>query len=188
MDIVEVIEQLEGVIGSATRVPGLGKRVVVDSERLTGVVAALQSSIPADIQEAKEILRQKESLLNQSQLEAKRIKEAAEREAQSVTSAAKQEQESKVEETEIVKEAHAKAQEVNQDALQESQQIIQDAQRRAYRIMDEAEAAAATRREGSDQYARETLFDLEERLSKLTGQVRRGIDALGAETEAKMPS
>ncbi len=188
MDVVELIEELEGVIGSATRVPGLGKRVIVDSERLASIVQALQTSIPSDIQEAKEILRQKESLLNQTQLEATRIKESAAREVQLITNAAIQEQESKVDETEIVKEAQSKAQEVNQDALQESQQIIQDAQRRAYRIMDEAEAAAATRREGSDQYARETLFDLEERLSKLTGQVRRGIDALGAEAEAKMPS
>ena len=73
MDIVEVIEELESVIGSATRVPGLGKRVVVDSERLASVVESLQTAIPSDIQEAKEILKQKESLLNQSQLEAKRI-------------------------------------------------------------------------------------------------------------------
>ena len=31
--------------------------------------------------------------------------------------------------------------------------------------MDEADAAAATRRSGADQYARETLFDIEERLA-----------------------
>ena len=188
MGIVEVIEELEDVIRSATRVPGLGNRVVVDSRRLGSVVEGFQSSIPSDVQEAKEILRQKESILNQVQLESKRIKESAEQQANALTDAAKQEKESSVNQSEIVKEAQMKSQEINQEALQESQQIIQDAQRKAYQIMAEAEASAATRRQGSDQYARETLFDLEEQLSKMTAQIRRGIDALGVEAEATIPS
>ena len=41
--------------------------------------------------------------------------------------------------------------------------------------------ASSVRRDGADQYARETLFDLEERLAGLLGQVRKGIDSLGIE-------
>ena len=75
---------------------------------------------------------------------------------------------------------------MNQGLL-EAQQIIQEAQRKAYRLLDEAERVAAERREGANRYARETLFDLEERMSGVLGQVRRGIDTLGveaAETQA----
>ena len=163
---------------------------MIDVDRLTRVAQELSASIPADILEAQEILKQKESIITQTQLETRRIREMAENDSQQMKIAAQQEQRSKVDETEIVKGAETKAKEINQDALQEAQQILQDAQRRAYRIVDEADAIATTRREGADQYARETLFDLEERISALLGQVRRGIDALGIieEVDAKVPS
>ena len=47
---------------------------------------------------------------------------------------------------------------------------------------------ADIRREGADQYAKETLFDLEERLASQLGQVRRGIDTLGLEVDNRVPS
>ena len=161
---------------------------MVDLDRLLNVGEQLRSSMPADIQEAGEILKQKDSVINQAQLEARRVKEAAAQEAMSMTAAAQQEHQSRVDETEIVKGAEVKAEETNQQAMQEAQQIVQDAQQRAYRIIDEAEAAARSRRDGSDQYVRETLFDLEERLAGQLSQVRRGIDALGLEVEANVPA
>ncbi len=161
---------------------------MVDVDRLNAVTQELGSSIPADILEAQEILKQKDSILNQTQLEARRIREAVAKESEELKTAAEEEQRSRVDETEIVRSAESKAGDISQDALQDAQQIQQDAQRRAYRIMEEAEASAATKREGADQYARETLFDLEERMSALLGQVRRGIDALGIEAESKVPS
>ena len=35
-----------------------------------------------------------------------------------------------------------------------------------------------SKKEGADNYSKEVLFDLEERLSEILGQVRRGIDSL----------
>jgi len=188
IDIIQIIEEIESLVSTATRVPGFRKRVMVDSDRLEAVSSELRTSIPADIQEAREILNQKESIINQAHLEARRVKESAEREALTVTAAAMEEHVSKVDETEIVKEADVKAEETNQRALQEAQEIVQDAQRRAYHIVEEAETVVATRREGADQYAKETLFDLEERLANQLGQVRRGIDTLGLEIDNKVPS
>ena len=46
---------------------------MVDSDRLDVVSEALRTSIPADIQEAREILTQKESIINQAHLEARRV-------------------------------------------------------------------------------------------------------------------
>ena len=183
IDIVQIIQELESISTTATRVPGLRNRVMVDSERMAKVAEELQSSIPSDILEAREVLKQKDSIINQTHLEVRRIKETAEQEAQALRAAAQQEQQAKIDETEVLKAAEAKSEDVNQQALQEAQQTIQDAQRRAYRIVEETESAALSRRAGSDQYARETLFDLEERLAELIGQVRRGIDALGLEAE-----
>ena len=117
-----------------------------------------------------------------------RIREEAAEEADQVMSAAREEHVSKVDETEVLRVASEKADEMNQGAMVEAQQIVQDAQRKAYRLIDEAERVAAERREGADRYARETLFDLEERLSGILGQVRRGIDTLGVEVEANVPA
>jgi len=160
---------------------------MVDIDRLVSVGEDLRSSIPSDIQEAREVLKQKESIVNQAHLESRRVKESAEQESQELMIASQQEHQSRVDEAEIVKAAEAKAEEINQQALQDAQQIDQDAQRRSYRITEEAEAAASFRREGANQYARETLFELEERIAVLLGQVRRGIDALGLDVEAGVP-
>jgi cell division septum initiation protein DivIVA len=173
------VEELESIVDSATRVPGLKKRVMVDPNRLGDVVRNLASAIPADIQEAQEVIRQKDSIINQAHLEARRMKESADNESRSLIEAATLEHQSRIDETEIVKGAEDKAEEINQQALQEAQQIVQEAQRKAYRMIDEAEAVSSTRREGSDQYAREILFDLEERLANQLGEIRRGIDVLG---------
>ena len=161
---------------------------MVDVDRLAAVSEQLSKTIPADILEAKEILKQKESILNHTQLEARRIRDEAAEEADQVMSAAREEHVSKVDETEVLRVASQKAEEMNQGAMLEAQQIIQEAQRKAYRLIDEAERVAAERREGADRYARETLFDLEERMAGVLGQVRRGIDSLGVEVEAQAPA
>ncbi len=179
---------MEEISSSATRVPGMRKKVMVDVDRLAFVTEQLGKTIPADILEAKEILKQKESILNHTQLEARRIRDGAAGEAEQITSAAKEEHFNMVEETEVLRAANEKADEVNQGAMQEAQQIVQEAQRKAYRIIDEAEKIAVERREGADRYARETLFDLEARLSNILGEVRRGIDVLGVDSEAKIPA
>ena len=161
---------------------------MVELERLENVKSELSESVPSDILEAKEILTQKESIINQSLLEARRVKDTAEEEARIIKSAAMQEHAEKVDDTEIVRAAHGKAEKINQEAVQQAHEIVQDAQRAASRIVGDADKAAVIRREGADQYARETLFNLEERLASQLGQVRRGIDALGIEVEVKIPT
>lgn len=188
MDIVKVIEELEDIASSATRVPGMRRKIMIDFDRLSAVIEQLSTTIPADILEAKEILKQKDSIINHTQLEARRIRDEAAEEAEEIVAGAREEHTGMVAEAEVLRAAAVRAEEVNQEAMQEAQQIIQDAQRKAYRLLDEAEVVAAERREGSDRYVRESLSDLEERLSGLLGQVRRGIDTLGMEVEARVPA
>lgn len=164
------------------------KKVMVDVDRLSAVTEQLSRTIPADILEAKEMLKQKESVIKHTQLEARRIRDEAAEEADRIMAAAHEEHSSKVSETEVFRAAEQKADETNQGAMLEAQQIVQEAQRKAYRLIDEAEGVAAERREGADRYARETLFDLEERLAGVLGQVRRGIDSLGVDVEANIPA
>ena len=184
MDILKIVDELQSLPDAGTRVPGFRGKVLIDRERLVALGEELRNSVPANVQEASEIISQKDSIINQAYLEAQRVRIVGESEASALTDAARQEHELKAGESEIVKTATAKSEQISDEAMAEAQEIVQDAQRSAYRIVNEAEAIARGRREGADNYAREILFSLEEQLSEILGQIRRGIDALRSETEA----
>ena len=174
---------MESLAESGTKVPGFRGRVMVEIDRLGQLSTEMRRALPASVEEANEILNQKDSIINLAQMEAQRIKDAARQQVDSITRAAQQEHESKVGENEIVRAAEEKGLGMLDESQREAQQIAQDAQRKAYKIIDEADSAANARRDGADRYAREALFNLEERMAEVLGQVRRGIDALGVDME-----
>ena len=108
--------------------PGFRRKVMVDIdqiERLIEMGNEMRSSVPANIQESDEILRQKDSIINQAYLEAQRIKGAAEQQAASLTTTAKEEHESKVSDSEVLKVAEAKGEGIKEEAGIEAHQIVQ---------------------------------------------------------------
>ena len=178
MDILQVTDELESLVETGVRVPGFRKKVLVDIGKLTNLGESLRDSVPANIQEAQEILKQKESIVNQAYLEAQRIRDEATRDAQEIKSIAQREHHLKVDESEIVKASESRAEEIKDQAMMESALILQDSQRRAFEIQGEMESLAEKRREGADAYAREVLCNLEEHMAQSLAQIRRGIDAL----------
>lgn len=157
----------------------------MDIDRIVGFAQQMRESMPADLQEAYEVLRQKESIVNQAYLEAKRIKDGADNEASAITKAAQKEYALKVDQTEITKAAHVKAQGITEEAIQESRGITQEAQEKAFRMLSEAEKETVGRREGADNYAREVLADLEEQMSEVLTQIRKGMDQLSIDIETR---
>ncbi len=185
MQTPQIADQLRAMAASGTRVPGFRGKVMVDIDSLVRLGDQLGNvDMSDDVREAAEVIRMKESILNQAYLEAKRIRTNAEEEASNLTTQAESEYRTKVGESSVLKRAEEISQDMQEQAGYESQQILQDAQRKAYRIVSEAENVALARRDGADSYAREVLFNLEEQLADILGQVRRGIDALNLEVEA----
>ncbi len=178
MDILQITEELETLLQTGVRVPGFRKKVLVDIDQLAMLGDELRRAVPADIQEAQEILRQKESIVNQAYLEAQRVRDDAAREVHEIRTVAQEEHHLKVDETEVVRAAEAKAQQIKDEAMMESALILQDTQRRAHEIQSESESLANNRRDGADAYAREVLSNLEEQLADSLAQIRRGIDTL----------
>ena len=183
MNFEQGIQELQTFQSNSTRVPGFRKKVMVDGDQFAALIDALKDSLPAEIQEAREVLSQKDSILNQAYLESQRLKSAGEEQVAAHVEAAHNEHLAKVEESEIVASANVRAQEITDEAMEEAQAILQDAQKRAYGSVSTADQVAASRREGADQYAREVLFSLEEQLSEALGQIRRGIDLLPMKSE-----
>ena len=183
MDFDQALQELQQLYASSSRVPGFRKKVMVDADEFASVLNNIRTVMPADVQEARQILLQKDSILNQAYLEAQRVKGTAEEEVAAQLQAAQEEHQTKVGESEVTKTAASKAQGVIDEAMNEAEDIVQDAQKRAYRIISESEDVASSRREGADQYSREVLFSLEEQLSEMLGQIRRGIDTLRPEVD-----
>lgn len=187
MEFEQAIAELQTLYNTSNRVPGFRKKVMVDGDRFAELITAIRGSLPANVQEAEEILKQKDSILNQAYLEAQRVKTTVEEQVAEQIEAAQQEHVSKVDDSEIVKSAEIKGQEIRDEAMVEAQEIVQDAQRRALRTLSEADSVATGKRDGADQYAREVLFSMEEQLSEILGQIRRGIDTLRSEPETSSP-
>ena len=160
MELSNLIEKLEEVISSGTGVPATG-RVLIERERLTELVKEIRLAIPADIQEAHDLLQMRENVISQALLETRRIRNAAEEEARA-----------RVAESEITKDAH-----------KQSEEIVEEAQRKAQRILDETDTQANARKAGADQYAQATLQKLQLELTQVINTISNGIDLMDAETE-----
>lgn len=160
LDLSKLIEKLEEVISSSTGVPATG-RILIERERLTELVGQIRVAIPADIQEAQDLLEMRDNVLNQALSEAREIRKAAEEEARA-----------RVTQTEISREAQKK-----------SEEIIEEAQQKAQRILDEIDSQADARRTGADQYAHATLHKLERELTEVMNTIRNGIEVMDAEKE-----
>jgi hypothetical protein len=181
MEIIEIAEELEELNRAGTRVPGFRRKVMVDIDRLGYVADELRNSVPDNMREADEVLRQKESIINQAYLESQRIRGAAEEEASAKAAATLQEHETRVGDSEVLRAAEQRGRAKEDEAMLKAQEIIQDAKRQAYRILSETDSVAGSLRDGADRYAREVLFNLEEQIAKSLGQVRVGLDKLGAD-------
>ena len=182
IEIREIIEQLESLVDTSSKVPATG-RALVDMDRLTTILEGLRLSVPDEIQEAEEILKIRDSIINQANLEARRIRSAAEEDSKTLLASAEQESRKKVDESLIVREAEQKAFSIEEESQHNARQMTEDARRSTQQLLDKAESETSSQHTGADQYAREVLFNLEELMSDLLGQVRHGIDMLGVEEQ-----
>ena len=187
MDLNQIVNELDRVRDSGTRVPGFRGKIMVEIERLRLLSDELKSALPSDVREAQAIITQKGSIIDQANLEAERIKSEAENMAQNLNSAASVNHEERVSESEVLKAAHSRGDEIKLSAASEAQSIIQEAQRKAYGIINNAESSATMQREGADRYSTEVLSGLEEKMAEVLNQVRRGIDTLRPADEIKPP-
>ena len=184
MNIHELLADLDGLLESTNKVPVIRNKVFVDYERLTNFASKMKRSISDNIEEAEQVIKQKESIIKQAQLESSRIKNSTEAEVQNLMNAAEMQKQELVQGSEITKSAQQEGIRIKNDMQNECEEMKKMAEMESTSMMEQAELFAAERKEGANQYAKETLFELEERFSKMLGQVRKGIDSLSEIEEA----
>ena len=122
----------------------------------------LRLAIPQELMAAEEVLTEKDHILNQALLDARRTKAQAEDEYRE-----------RLDQNEIVLAAENRA-----------GQTLRQAEERAEHLVQRSEAQARSRRSEADAYALQSLRVLERELSALNGSVRKGIDLLAADQAA----
>ena len=189
MTIMTQLEDLEAMI-TGGRVPGTA-RTLLNLAKVTTVINEVKSELPTQINEAEGIVRQKEAIIKQAELEARRIRAYADEEATTIRQLAEEQSSTlltssqaeahrMVENTEITRVATENAAATESEARTRAGEMIDDAENRVNGILNEANTQADQRRKGADNYVREVLFALEERVADTLGQVRGGIDLLDA--------
>ena len=151
MEILELIDKLEGIAGRSRRVPITG-RAMIDSEKLLELIDQMRLAVPRNVQEAQEVLERREQIINQTMLDARRIRATAEQDARHL-----------VEDSEMVKVAKRR-----------SDEIIAEAEARAHRMLGAVETDARARRAGADRYSQEALAELEEQVLVLLNTIHAG--------------
>ncbi len=193
MTLIAQLENLETMIVKG-RVPGTA-RTLVNQQKISALINEMKKNLPDEITEAESIVRQKDAIIKQAEIEARRIRAYADEEATTIRQLAEEQsntllttsqEEAKkmIQDTEISRKANENAIEIESVANSRAGKVIDDAESRVNTILHDAGISAEERRKGADNYAREVLFTLEERIADTLGQVRGGIDLLDARPTA----
>jgi cell division septum initiation protein DivIVA len=204
------VERLEGMLANGKRLP-LTSNVVVDQAAALELIDELRHAIPEEVQAARRVNAEGERILERASQEAEQIVVRAQEQAaflideQGLTEAAALELIDELrhaipEEVQAARRVNAEGERILERAGQEAERIVAHAQEQAAyligeqglteaaeiesrRIIGEAEADAAGTRRGADEYAADVLIRLESEVSRVLGQIERGIDALGVRAE-----
>jgi F0F1-type ATP synthase membrane subunit b/b' len=141
-EMIGLLDELEDVLTKSTRLPFV-HRLMVDEEGATALLDRLRAAVPEEVRRARQVLRERDQLLEQARRQAQRIAEQAQQEA---------------------------SMRLEKDGL------LDEAKQRSGQLTDTARRDAEAVRRGADEYARDVLAQIEERLVQTQADLR---DTLG---------
>ena len=139
IELDDLIDEVEDALAEGRRVPFSG-RLLVDEERILGIIDRMRVAIPEEQKRARRIIQEQERLIAEAQARVQQV--------------------------------------LNERGLLEAIEAERG------RLLQQAENEAIQVRAGADEYARQVLEELDERLMKLVTSVRNGLGALGSESHA----
>ncbi|MCC6312828.1 MAG: ATPase [Thermomicrobiales bacterium] len=85
VDILELVDRLEELVGLGKRVP-FSTRVMVEEEEFLALVDQLRVTVPNEIRQAQRVIKEREAIIGEAQHEAAKILEAARQQAEYIVS------------------------------------------------------------------------------------------------------
>jgi cell division septum initiation protein DivIVA len=163
MSVIDLIDQLEGLLAGGRRVL-FTPTVMVNEEAALDLIDRARMELPDEIKHARWTVENQQRLVAEAEAAASGLREAAQREADAIVAAARAEAErisheaaARAEQTEVVRAAQARAEATLRGAGEESMRIRTDA----------------------EAYARDVMEGLAAHLDRVMTTVQRGLDTLG---------
>ena len=166
IDLLEIIDQLEDAVLSG-RSARFGGGWVVDREQLLDTIDRLRATAPASLEQAQQLVGERD-----------RVLEEAREEAQIIVNRAQQEAEMQIGAHELVVAAQQRADEILERAGQSSREAIENARAEAAAIRGSAATDAVEQALEADRYSLELLRRLAEQLNGLGQNVNNSVNAL----------
>ncbi|MDA8228872.1 MAG: ATPase [Desulfitobacterium hafniense] len=123
-DVLELLDELEEIIDSGTKIPMTGK-VLVDDSALFELIDRIRSSLPEEIQSAKWIMNERQKLISEAQAEAQKIVERGKTYIEKMAEENEVVKQAQEYAEEIVRQAQAYAREVKFGAVQYADEVFQ---------------------------------------------------------------
>lgn len=123
MDVVYLLERLEELLSSGSRVP-FSSRVLIDEQECLDVVDQIRHALPEELKMARQIVKEREQLIAEAHERANRILERAELQIAQ-----------RVDEHAVVRAAEERAQSLLRRAEQEAAEIRRQADDYAFRVL-----------------------------------------------------
>lgn len=171
--LIQEIEKLDSLVFNSFRVPFIGK-VLVDENSLLDQLDSIKMNIPDCLDQAIEILQQREKILMEAQQYAQKIVENAQRKATQMLNENTIRQQAESQAYQIKRQLQQDCENLQQKTIAEVEQIRQKIQQDAIRIRQQAIQEAEEIQNEADVYADKMLARLEKDLSDMLRVVSNG--------------
>ncbi len=124
MDILYLLDRLEEVLSSGSRLP-FTSRTLVDEDECLDILDQIRVAIPEELKAARRVTQERDQLLAEARSEAERVLRDAEQQVAG-----------RVSDHALVGAAKARASQIEEEALEAADQIRREADQYAYRALE----------------------------------------------------
>ena len=112
MDIDEILEMMDDMLDKAVNVPFSNKKSLIEVDKMRELIDEIRLNMPREIKQARDLVNDRKTILNDAKNEAAAIVAKAEQRAAALVS-----------QQEIVRQATAKANEINAAAQEQTKEL-----------------------------------------------------------------
>ncbi|MGB3236733.1 MAG: ATP synthase F0 subunit B [Geitlerinemataceae cyanobacterium] len=177
VDIQRELSRLEEMILESPRVP-FTRRTLIDEEKLLDHLDKIRLNLPGAFQDASELLRRQEEILQQAEQYAREVVEAAQQQANGILDEMGIVRQAKVEADRVRQQVQIDCETAEEQTLAEIEQLQLQAQQELEAIRARAIAEAEAIETGADEYADRVLGNIEQQFSEMLHVIRNGRQQL----------
>jgi F0F1-type ATP synthase membrane subunit b/b' len=112
MDVLVLIDRLEEMVEDARSFPGFGNTAMVDRDAAYDLIDQMRQSIPEELKQARWIVKERQSMLDEARSESDRIVQQAREEAEKLVS-----------EEEVIKQAEKQGADIVEDSRRREREV-----------------------------------------------------------------